>query len=76
MVEKKCKLQFLTRTFWKNIVTLLTANLAKFGFAFMSEQCKAYEFYPDFKVTKPKMINRPFINSIRGLVLTILQCSD
>ena len=42
----------------------------------MSEQCKAYEFYPDFKVTKPKMINRPFINSVRGLELTILQCSD
>ena len=75
MVEKNCKLRFLTRTLWKNNVRL-TTNLAKFGFAFMSEQCKAYKFYPDFKVTKPKMINRPFINSIRGLVLTILQCSD
>ena len=51
MVEKKCKLRFLTRTLWKNIVRL-TANLAKFGFALMSEQCKAYKFYPDFKDTK------------------------
>ena len=42
----------------------------------MSEQCKAYKLYPDFKVTKPEMINKPFINSIRGLELTILQCSD